>query len=248
MKVRNNWKKIFALIMLICGVFVGVSYHEKSESLAYTQNYLETYFKCDSKTGWVYSARSKHMGSKETTYRMGSESVKALYMSYMTNGAALWGSYVDVTYSSSSMGYVYNVTDSTSNVLANTSTSAGTDGITTGWTIKINSYLFDSKSTAGKNRIIAHELGHVFGLGDLYDSADSGKIMYGIYNETSAVNTYDIKGMTVVTEAHTHASYCPVIYEKYTSSKHKVRCTSCMTYYEESHTSSSYCTKCGYSS
>lgn len=143
---------------------------------------------------------------------------------------------------------IYTIYDSTNNILASATTSSTrTDGLTTGWSIKINKANFDSLSTSSlKNKTMAHEMGHVYGLKDLTLSTFSSQIMYGYVNSSMNVTTNDINGMKVVTEVHTHSGYYPKSYQKRDSSTHLVRCTICKSYIIENHTSLTNCTKCGY--
>lgn len=246
MKKIRFIKSVISIVLMTSLFLVVLS--RGNEAKAVSQTALETYYVCDDSTGWKYSTQKKHMASKTTSYYAVSESVRAIYNGYVTNGASMWGSYISMSYSTSGIGYIYAVNDSTTGATASTKTYAGNDGITTGWYICINSYFFDGNTTEGKNRTLAHEIGHVYGLGDLYESNYSSQIMYGYYSITKNVTSNDKNGMTVVTETHTHSSFYPQVYEQYSSAYHKVRCTTCKTYKLEEHSSTSYCSKCAYSS
>lgn len=238
--------KKYIVFSIITILFLVISYNSINV-LAMSQTVLEENYMCDETTGWKHSTQKHHMAQKSTAYYMSSESMKALYQTYVTNGANLWGSNINLSYSTSGPGYIYAINDSSSSATAATSTSSGSDGITTSWYIEINSANFDDGSAEGKKRTLAHELGHVYGLGDLYISDASSQIMYGYYSASKNVTTSDINGMSVVTETHTHAGYYPKTYEKYSNTKHKVRCSTCKSYHYELHTSTSYCANCGYS-
>lgn len=236
------------VVLLIGIVIVGVLVIGKSINLmAMSQTTLETNYNWDNNTGWKYSPKGRHMGSKITSYYAVSESVRALYDGYVQNGISLWGTYISMSYSSAGEGYIYAVNDSTSRKTAITTTYANSDGIITGWNICINAYYFDGNSSEGKKRTLAHEIGHVYGLGDLDKYEYASQIMYGVYSESKNVTSNDKNGMSVVTESHTHSGFYPQIYEDYLPSYHKVRCATCRSYKLEVHTSTTYCSKCGYS-
>ena len=91
--------------------------------------------------------------------------------------------------------------------------------------INIYSASFDSNATAGKYRTIAHELGHVYGLGDM--TSFSNHIMYAVYSTTKNVTSDDIWGMKVVTHVHIHGTLFMGTYEIVDASYHDITCNSC---------------------
>ena len=65
------------------------------------------------------------------------------------------------------------------------------------WTMKINTELPVTSTT------IAHEFGHVIGLNDLYDSANSNKLMFGYERRTAnGLTAYDRRGAEVILGEH----------------------------------------------
>lgn len=114
------------------------------------------------------------------------------------------------------------------------------------YTITIYSRNFDDNSDAGKNRTMAHEPGHAYGLGHVDNPID---IMYGGYSVSKNVTSSSIWGMKVVTHAHIHSASTSGTVVKYTTESHVILCSSCKAHYYTSHiwnSTKSACTKCGY--
>ncbi|MBQ3551612.1 MAG: matrixin family metalloprotease [Clostridia bacterium] len=87
----------------------------------------------------------------------------------------------------------------------------------------IYSQEFDGNATAGKYRTIAHEIGHVYGLGHVDNY--SNQIMYPYHSTTKNVTTYDIAGMNVMTHTHTHNGSYPGTYVQLSGYQHIKRCS-----------------------
>ncbi len=150
------------------------------------------------------------------------------YLAYVNAGIALWGSSISCTEGgSSSMGTI-KASGATSDATAITTIywNETTKHISS-WVITIYSSNFDNNVPAGKNRTIAHELGHVYGLGHF---TNSNQIMYPNYSVTKNVTTYDKMGMKVMVHEHTHSGSYPTSLEKTTGLNHRVRCNTCKSY------------------
>lgn len=190
------------------------------------------------------------MGQRASTYSYESSTVQSAYGSYVSGGISLWGTNIAMSYTSSvpnAVG-VFGVTDAAVNYNAATLVTSvnSSTGYRTGYTITISSQNFNSssKTTAGKYRTIAHEIGHAYGLGHVPSSSN---IMYSYYSATKNVTSQDIWGMKVVTHIHQHSSSTTGTYSEYSVDSHKVLCSSCGGIYIRAHTfSSGVCTKCGY--
>ena len=124
--------------------------------------------------------------------------------------------------------------------------SGNSAGITTQWFIMVNDKYFETLDSFCKSETMAHELGHVYGLGDLYRDADWQNVMYYRSNPVKGVTSADIIGMKVMTGQHRHSANCSRRYEMINTDIHKAICMECKSYILEEHTHYSYCEKCSY--
>lgn len=187
-------------------------------------------FQTDSSTGWSKpnNSNSKHMGTKYTTYKYSSSSVKTKYLGAVSGGISLWGNNISCTYSvSSGKGLITVSAGDIGQIAATRSYNDSNKHITT-WEIKIYSELFDDYSMTAQKKIIAHEIGHVYGLTHFNNR---NHIMYQSYQVTIGVTDQDIAGMNVMTHEHIHSGSYSRTYESCSDHSHKVRCTTCLAYY-----------------
>lgn len=56
--------------------------------------------------------------------------------------------------------------------------------------IEFNTYYMDNYTTAEKQNVVTHELGHALGIGDHYDT--SNIMMYGVVTGRTTLATHDI--------------------------------------------------------
>lgn len=223
MKPQKSWCfRFFSIIitlMIMCNIAPAITFATDIDS-----------FLVDSITRWTHNEfiPSIHMGCKNTTYQYASSTVKSNYSSYVTGGTGLWGSCISCTETSSSpMGII---TVPAMNIDATATTSSTPDPSNnhiSSWVITIYSIHFDDNTNAGKYRTIAHEFGHVYGLGHVDYSS---QIMYHTYSETKSVTSYDIAGMDVMTHTHVHTGTYSTTIEQHSTYRHKVRCNSCKAY------------------
>jgi hypothetical protein len=64
----------------------------------------------------------------------------------------------------------------------------------TRWVIRFNS----AKSSSSWTTVAAHEIGHVFGLADLYDNSNNDVLMYGYDNGSRTMQDSDRSGLDYV--------------------------------------------------
>ena len=201
-------------------------------------------------SGWSLTT-PYHMGTKNCSYSYDNSSVKTAYEDYFTAAIGLWGNNINMTYTSNLESAVlvlmeYDLTDNeimgTLNFLYET---------TTGHKVKcfivIDPVMFNDPSITveGKNILLAHEIGHVYGLDH---APSSSSIMYDGYSTTKNVTSQDIWGMKVVTHVHTHG---PVVmgttYDFIDASYHYVTCNSCKGKVKRVHAPNAYgVCACGY--
>lgn len=111
------------------------------------------------------------------------------------------------------------------------------------WTMTIVHHSIASLSSSGKSKIIAHEIGHIAGLGHVENASS---IMNYNYSSSMGVRTQDRRGMEVCTHQHTHSGSYSKTYEPYSASGHKTRCTYCKAYSLDVHVFvNKRCTFCG---
>lgn len=187
-----------------------------------------------STSGWTYSTQNGHMGTKVSTYKYSSDEVRRAYADYVVAGIGMWTSYISMSYSASSTQGLFKISNETSGATASTLvTAVDANGHRTQYEVTIFSYSFDTNSDEGKARTIAHEIGHVYGLGHVNTTGD---IMYDTYSETKAVTSASRNGMKVVTHVHTHSASTSGTYVATTQSQHGLLCSTCKGIYYSSHT------------
>lgn len=124
--------------------------------------------------------------------------------------------------------------------------NTNSSGHFTSWTIAIRSQEESNLTMA----VMAHEFGHVFGLGDLKTYSNRYKLMYkncdaGTTPNVTGPTSADIWGAKIITGYHTSHTW-EYVYSS--GNKHLRRCTSCGGFKTQGCTpdANGYCTKCGH--
>ncbi len=238
--IRKMKSRLFGWVLafVLCFSFSG----SKVEAASLARTSANT-----SVSGWAYSTQSGHMGVKTSNYTFDSSTTYNTYSTYLSNGIALWGTNISMGYTSQSTAKgLIIASDAASDATASTLVvSVDSNGHRTKFTITIYSvnFLGSYTNVNGRNRTIAHEIGHAYGLGDI---SQSSNIMYGSYSTLKQVTTQDIWGMKVVTHQHNHSSSTTGTYSQLNASYHNVVCSSCYGIYKQDHSYvNGICSKCG---
>ncbi|MCL2083617.1 MAG: hypothetical protein FWH04_10380, partial [Oscillospiraceae bacterium] len=236
-------------IKLFASLIAAIMLMSNTASFAHTIKNIEAFSESGSlNQGWVFQDAEHtnflHAKSKKYDYRYSSKAIKDKYVSFFSSGIGIWGNLIDMREKDKSKNVVAEgpLRPSSTLAIAKVSYNKGKQHITR-WMITVNTEgRFMSISTTGKNRIMGHEIGHVYGLGDLYDAKNRGKLMVGIYENMGGITASDKRGMEVMTGAHKkHAkgndrrNYA----RKLTSKQHKQLC-SCGVLALEKHTAKSF--------
>lgn len=225
-------KALCILLMLIFASTCFVTSAAKADKLSSTQ------LSAGPPNGWASKSSRIHRGSKNFTYFFDNETVKNQLSPYVNAAKSLWGSSVSLTENSSSAGSNLRIYTCNNSKYGFTAASrvlpeSGSNIHVTAAEILVNLYQFNKSASglsnaqleARKSRTIAHEIGHIYGLADLYSSGSKENIMYGYASHTKTVTAMDKKGMSVVTNVHATHSFSSWSFENTTY--HKRTCSVC---------------------
>ncbi len=223
--------------------------------------------------GWIVN-ESKHMNGTSTEYSV--LIVPDRFVTLFAAGASLWTTPFSITESNDSDNHLFMSPgeDDEYDVLASFCNGVVSETHLNKWSIWINQNNVNAINDSQWTAVLAHELGHVWGLNDLYHSYNANKIMYYAGNVTTATApTYeDRAGAMVITGHHTThrwtktaahhycticvgiGSHTPARGCEYTSngvSTHTGYCSVCDYTFTETHNAYysqtlGKCTACGY--
>ena len=193
-----------ALAVLILLLFVQVSALASAVTVV-----------CDSTTGWALMDQI-HRGQKGTIYKLHSTAVP--YTSDIQNGIGRWGSRISASTSALSTSVIYvthapGYTFSPTNAYGCLSPSYNTStNHIVGWSMYLNPSTtgngYAAIGSGARGAIVAHEMGHAFGLADLTNPLTAGLLMNpGIPSSASVPKVQDGWGMDVATHTHTNHSF-----------------------------------------
>ncbi|MCL2083468.1 MAG: hypothetical protein FWH04_09600 [Oscillospiraceae bacterium] len=230
----------------IIAILTSLAILSSTDVYGHTMRGIGTYSESDgSNPGWIFNIDPKfsHSKNKKNDYRYKTEAMKNKYDTHFKAGIKLWGSLIEMN----EKRFTSNVvTEGETEYSKKATAVAEIRGISLlktnqhikGWTITVNTSPeaitpFRTLSSYDRSIIMAHEIGHVYGLGDLEHNKHRGKLMFG--SNVGTVTASDRLGMQVVTGAHKkHEKKSSDKYDKIRSKEH-TRVCSCGLKVNEKH-------------
>lgn len=198
--MKTAMRLVAVLTFLVLLFSASVTAHTNSQAGILEQEYIAEYERYGiggEEIGWSVDEEF-HIGQTAFQYVF-SEVPTAIQVKFRT-AASMWSEVATITESTSATGTVdwfNDPTDSAVAIFIPISVNENT-GHLTQWAIYINlAYTITP-------RVLAHELGHVIGLNDLYKKGNSGLLMYGYTSGTATAPTEsDLWGAKVILGIHT---------------------------------------------
>lgn len=215
--MRAMYRRILISLLVITCLIVPLATVSNAHSM------FDLY--TDEATGWQ-TWNHRHMGSKYTTYSYANN--PGNFLDEIQDGIAMWGSYINFTEASNSMGRIELVDDGDLYPAATLSTYSS-QGHVTSWTmtISIPGFRLEVENNNGAV-VIAHEIGHIYGLNHVTRTID---IMYNGYTGNQRVSSFDKLGMMVMTHTHMHNDETTYAIQQHSVTQHRKRCETCYAFY-----------------
>lgn len=217
--MKTAYRRLIISLLVIAFLIVPLSTVSHAHSIAdlYT----------DGGSGWQ-KLDNRHMGSKYTTFSYGT--CLTTYYDEIQAGISMWGSYINFTQvSSNAMGTIQSVDDYYYGYSAYVNSAYNSQGHVTSWTLTIYQDEFNyeiNRSNAAV--VIAHEIGHIYGLGHVTRDRD---IMYNDFSGNQRVSSFDKLGMMVMTHSHVHIDETTYAIQQHSVAQHRKRCETCYAFY-----------------
>ena len=212
------------IFLVVCFSFLAIN---ASAACQYSLDGLYT----DGESGWNIQ-NGGHMGSRYTTYSFNEDApYLEEYYDEVRAGVALWGNYISCVESANGEGLITLSLGEGTQLIAEVTPipTYNSDNHVVQWTITLYHGKFQSACEAGLGAIvIAHELGHVFGLAHV---EGEHRLMYPDLKSTQSVTADDKSGMVVMTHAHVHNNSTTYTIEQHSVAQHKKRCGVCRAFY-----------------
>jgi hypothetical protein len=161
--------------------------------------------------GWVfaYDSNFRHWNGRNATYRYSSNEMKDKYDKAFKAGIEIWGTHINMNERARSSNIITEGPIFRRETVAQAEITRATNPNNQHfqkWTIRINTIhidtLFTARTEDEQAKIMAHEIGHTYGLGDLYEDKHSDKLMYGYTEGSMNISASDRLGMEVLTGVH----------------------------------------------
>lgn len=255
MKRRTMFRCLTYIIILMVFVIQNSPYalaHSSSQDGILSKTYIsqyQGYYIGGEDVGWSIDEEHHTNGTTIAFAFMDwDRNLTDAHRSYTIAGASLWGGTITITNvtDGSDTGLICTFNSPNTGIIAKTNRSVvDSSGHLINWEIQLN------RSYTQSARVLAHEFGHVIGLNDLYESRNSGKLMYG-YATGSATGptSSDRWGAKVITGVHVQHTWGYKYWETNSMGNAHIKyCTSCSgltgdvrqcTYGSDNH-----CTVCG---
>lgn len=231
-------KKRFKIILVICSVliiFISSNVYAHTTELSGGNT--------DSTCKFQLMSNGAHMGTSSTSFYYTPAIIEFDYSSNVNSASYSWAGYIYVGKNDNSSNYITSQYWSYGTVYA-AALAPSTVPHDTSWYIKIYYNYFDALSSTQRSRVLAHEMGHIFGLMHVpYSSV----LMYSTYQDPlPSPQTQDKWGIRNCT--HSHITHSFTLTENIGSpTHHKVRCSVCNGFYYDTHDFiNGECTECGY--